>query len=70
VEPIATNLPDPSLSVRAPVMALARGITLCRVVANACLATMPDEPFPTEKGGIATETGGQREVVAKVARRE
>jgi hypothetical protein len=39
---MATNLPDPSVYVRAPVMTLAGGITLCRVVANACPATMPD----------------------------
>lgn len=33
--------PDPSLYVRAPVMTVAGGITLCRVVANACPSTMP-----------------------------
>lgn len=29
-----------------------------------------DEAFPRGKGGIAAENAGQREVVAKVARRE
>lgn len=33
--------PDPSLYVRPPVMTLAGGITLCRVVADACPAAMP-----------------------------
>lgn len=33
--------PDPALYVRPPVMTLAGGITLCRVVANACPTTMP-----------------------------
>lgn len=33
--------PDPSLYVRPPVMTLAGGITLCRVVVDACPTTMP-----------------------------
>ncbi len=33
--------PDPSLYVRAPVMTVAGGITLCRVVVDACPTTMP-----------------------------
>jgi hypothetical protein len=59
--------PDPSLYVRAPVMTLAGGITLCRVVAAACPASMP--VFVKKAAGQMADTAEAAES-ALVARKK
>lgn len=59
--------PDPSLYVRPPVMTLAGGITLCRVVANACPPTMP--AF-VKKGAAHLAEAAEEAQKAHVARKK